>query len=36
MIKIYDPPVRIDPRGNVTNPEPDAVIVDGIEYRKAS
>jgi hypothetical protein len=36
MIKVYDTPVQTDSDGNVTNPEADVVIIDGIEYRKAS
>jgi len=36
MIKIYETPVQVDTDGNVTNPEADALIVDGIEYRKTS
>jgi len=36
MIKIHETPVQIDADGNVTNPEADVLIVDGIEYRKTS
>ena len=36
MIKIYETPVHVDANGTITNPAPDVVIIDGIEYRQAS
>lgn len=33
MIKVYDSPLVVGTNGMPVNPEPDAVIVDGTEYR---
>jgi hypothetical protein len=34
VTKIYDTPVQVSADGIVVNPAPDAVIIDGIEYRQ--
>jgi hypothetical protein len=36
VIRIYESPVEITGDGEVANPEPDAVIIDGGEYRKVT
>ena len=36
MIKIYDTLVQVDTDGIMINPEPDVVVIDGIEYRKSN
>jgi hypothetical protein len=35
VIQVYESPVQVSKDGRVINPEPDIVIIDGIEYRKA-